>query len=187
MTRLTTAPGLFTLALFAAGCASDPNKNVDDARDAQLRAATAQSEGRAEDKSNNKVAEATREKNATQTHAEQSNAHDANKDVAVADAKMKLARDEYRAKATERLEKLDAKRSELAVRLDRAGPKASTKSRDALQLTGTQRATVAQGLLALPQVPRENWSGATSKLDTDLDQLETLITAAAKEVDKAPK
>jgi hypothetical protein len=170
---------LLTCALVA--CAADPNKQANDAHAADLKSERNQQEDRAENRSDQRVAaaEVLREKteaNATGTEARQESVE--------ADAKLTEARTSYRAKATERLEKADAKTSELKQLIDRAGAKATTSSRDRLHTVETQRSMVTKELDQLPRIANDNFQQAKTSLDTQLDILEGLVKKAADEVGK---
>ena len=181
-TRLFLGAGLFTLGLFA--CAGDPNKQANDAHDGELKSERKQLENTADNRSGTRVTAAEGERNASEANASGS---PATKDRIDADAKLTEARDIYRAKATGRLEKLDARTSELKQLVDRAAGKASTASRDALKTVETQRGLVTRELDLLPKQANDDWDRAKTSLDTQLDNLEGLVKKAANEVSKFKK
>ena len=181
---MTTKPtlllaGLFSIFAFA--CAGDPNKQANDARAAKIEAERKQSQDSAEGRSDARVNAAEVKRENTEATAGGSTA---SKDRASADAKLAEARDVHRAKATARLEKLDARTSELKALIDRAGAKASTAARDALKTVATQRSMVTRSLDDLPKVANDGWKQATTRLDAQLDDLERLEKAAANEIDR---
>jgi hypothetical protein len=175
--------GLLPLSLVM-GCASDPNKEANDAHSAELKSERKQVQETADQRADQRVnhAEVVRENTAATATGTA-----ASKDSTEADAKLTEARTVHRAKATERLEKADAKTSELKQLIDRAGAKATTSSRDSLQTVNTQRSMVTKELDQLPRVENDNWQNAKARLDGQLDTLEGLVKKAAAEVDKFKK
>ena len=178
-TKRLLIAALLPLSMFA--CASDPNKQADDAHAAELKSERKQQVSNADERADQRVAAAGAERSTTTTSAGGSAA---SQDSAGADAKLTEARAVFRAKATERLEKADARTSELKQLIDRAGAKATTASRDAMNVVGTQRTMVTQELDALPRVANDNWNGAKTSLDSQLTTLESLVKKAADEVGK---
>ncbi len=170
----------FATAVFA--CASDPAKKADDAHDAQLKTERKQEENSAENRSDARVnaAEVQRDNAAPRTAGTKDSA-------TAADAKLQAARDVYRAKATERLEKVDARTVELKQLVTKAGAKASTASRDSLATVDTQRSMVATDLAQFPSVANDDFEKAKSSIDQKLDALEGLVKKAAKDVDAFKK
>jgi len=177
--------GLLPLCLsLVAGCASDPNKNAEDAHTAELKSERKQVQETADQRSDQRVAGAEVVRENTVATAKGS---EASKESTEADAKLLEARTAYRAKATERLEKADAKTSELKQLIDRAGAKATTSSRDSLQTVNTQRIMVTKELDQLTQVKNDDFANAKTRLDAQLDTLEGLVKKAASEVGKFKK
>ena len=174
--------GFFSFSLFA--CAGDPNKQAEDAHDAELKSERKQLQNNADDRSDTRVKAAEVQRENTEATASGSSA---TKDRASADAKLTEARDVYRAKATERLEKVDARTVELKALVDKAGGKAPTASRDSLKTVDTQRSMVTRELDQLPRVTNDTWQQAKTSLDTQLDSLEGLVKKAAVEVEKIKK
>lgn len=172
------------LSVFVFACASDPNKQADDAHNAELKSERKQEQQNADNRSESRVNAAEVQRDNTEAKATGTSA---TKDRINADAKLTEARAIYRAKATERLEKADAKTAELKALVDKAGAKATTASRDSLKTVETHRTTVTGDLAQLPQVPNENWEGAKTSLDGKLDSLEALVKKAASDVDKFKK
>lgn len=174
--------GLISLSIV--GCASDPNKEAQDARDAQLSSERKQSQSNADDRSDTRVKAAEMQRENTDATATGSSA---TKDRTSADAKLTEARAIHRAKANERLEKADARMNELKALADKGGGKTSTAARDALKTVDTQRTTVTRELEQLPRVGDENWDQAKKSVDSQLQTLEDLIKKSANEVDKTKK
>ena len=174
--------GLLATALFA--CAADPNKQANDAHDAELASQRKATETGAEQRSESRVnaAEVVRE-NTVAT----AGGTEASQESAAAGAKMKESRDVFRAKATARLEKLDARTAELKANIERARGQATTASRDALKTIETQRSMATRDLDQLPRVANEEWSRAKSSLDTQLDTLEGLVKKVATEAERFKK
>ena len=166
------------------GCASDPNKEANDAHTAELKSERKQVQATADQRADQRVANAEVIRENTAATATGTTA---SKDSTEADAKLTEARTVYRAKATERLEKADAKTSELKQLVDRAGAKATTSSRDSLQTVNTQRAMVTKQIDQLPRVENDNWQNAKARLDAELDTLEGLVKKASDEVGKFKK
>lgn len=179
---LVLGAGLFSLTLFA--CAGDPNKQANDAHSAELTSDRKQLQNTADDRSDARVKAAEVQRDTTEANATGSAAK---QDRIGADAKLTEARTVYRAKATERLEKADARTAELKALIEKAGGKASTASRDALKTVATQRSLVTRELDNLPTIADDDFKAATTSLDTQLDNLEGLVKKAGNEVDKFKK
>ncbi len=111
-------------------------------------------------------------------------ATDATKSRVEADSKVIQSRAVYKAKATERLEKANARLSELKMLMKRAGPKASTMSRESIASLDTQKDATRRDIQALDQVPPDDWKRAEGHVDNQLDTLESYVNQATKEVDK---
>jgi hypothetical protein len=181
-TKRLLGAGLFSIALFA--CAGDPNKQANDAHDAELKSERKQTQNNAEKRSDNRVDAAEAQRDTTDANASGTSAR---KNSVQADSKMTEARTVYRAKATERLEKADARTAELTALVEKAGAKATTSSRDALKTVETQRGLVTRELDQLPQQSDDDFKQAQTSLDTQLDNLEGLVKQTGKEVDKFKK
>jgi hypothetical protein len=177
--RLLWVAGLLSIATLA--CGGDPNKQANDAHDAELKSERKQQQANADDRSDTRVRAAEAQRDNTDANATGS---PATRDRTSADAKLTETKEVHRAKATERLEKLDARTSELKALVDKAGAKATTSSRDALKTVDTQRGMVAQDLDQLPKVASDDWQNAKTNLDSHLDTLEGLVKKAANEVEK---
>jgi len=179
-TKRLLLAGILPLSLLMA-CAADPAKDANDAHNAELKAERKTVQNTADDRSEQRVAAAEVVRENTVATA---GGTEASKDSAGADAKLTEAQTVYRAKATERLEKVDAKTSELKQLIDKAGAKATTSSRDSLKTVDTQRTMVTKELEQLPRVANDNWKQATKSLDAQLDTLEGLVKKTANEVGK---
>ncbi len=173
---------LLSTAIFA--CGSDPNKQAEDAHDSQLKSERKQQENAADNRSDARVNAAEVQKDQTTANA---SGTPAMKKTTAADAKMTEARQVARAKATERLEKVDARIGELKALVDKAGAKAPTSARDSLQTVMTQRSMVTNELDKLPNVSDDQFGNATKNLDLQLDTLDGLVKKAGTETDKIKK
>ncbi len=179
---LLLAAGLLSCFVFA--CAGDPNKQASDAHDAELKAERKQVQSDADKRSDTRVDAAENHRDATESNARGTSA---TKDRVSADAKLTEARSVHRAKATERLEKLNARTAELKTLVEKAGPKATTSARDALKTVETQHSMVARDLDRLPSVADDAWMQAKDSLEGQLDTLDGLVKKAATEVEKTKK
>jgi chromosome segregation ATPase len=166
------------ILLFA--CAGDPNKQASDAHDAELESQREARQDGAEERSETRIRAAEAQREQTEANATGSSA---SQDRASADAKMTEARATYRAEATERMEKLDARITELKALVARAGGKATTSSRDALNTADSQRSLVARHLSEIPRVSSNEWDRAKTNIDQQLDTLEGFVKKASDEVD----
>lgn len=175
---------LLAAALLASvlACGSDPNKQAEDAHDAQLKTERKQQENGAEDRSDARVKAAEQQRDTASPRAAGTTPS-----TTAADAKLQEARDVYRAKATERLEKVDARTMELKQLVQKAGAKATTASRDSLTTVDTQRAMVQKDLAQFPTVSNDDFQKAKASIDNQLDALEGLVKKAAKDVDAFKK
>jgi hypothetical protein len=174
--------GLLAISLCA--CAGDPNKQANDAHDGELASQRKATESNAEQRSESRVnaAEVMREKtDATATGSA------ATQDRVSADAKLSEARAIFRAKATERLEKVDARITELKALIANARARATTASRDALKVVDTQRSIVTRELDQLPRTENDEWNTAKTSLETQLDTLEGLVKKVGTEVERFKK
>lgn len=180
--RLLVGAGLLSLSLFA--CAGDPNKQANDAREGELKAERKQLQATADDRSDTRVQAAEVQRDSTEANT---TASGAKKERVNADAKLTEARAIYRAKATERLEKVDARTAELKALVEKAGAKATTSSRDSLKTVETQRSQVTRALDGLPAMADDDFKTAKSSLDKQLDDLEGLVKKTATEVEKFKK
>jgi hypothetical protein len=181
---------LFLCSMVA--CAGDPAKQADSAHDAELKSERKQIENGADNRAETRVnaAEAQRDNTdavATGGGNAPATKNNASANATMADAKMMEARDVARAKSTERLEKLDAKTSELKQLVDKAGGKAPTAARDSLKTVETQRGLVTSALDQFPKVSNDDFKQAKTSLDTQLDILEGLVKKATTEVGKIKK
>jgi hypothetical protein len=138
-------------------------------------------EAAAEDRSDSKLKVAEIQQESATPPA---GATDATKSRVEADSKVIQSRAVYKAKATERLEKATARVTELKTIVKRAGPKATTVSRDSIASVDTQKDATRRGIEALDQVPPDDWKRAESHIDNQLDTLESYVNQATKEVDK---
>jgi hypothetical protein len=175
---------LLSVSAAALACASDPNKQASDAHDAELSSQRKEVQDKAEVRSGMRIQAAELQRQSAEGSAQGT---PATQDRAAADAKLAEARAVYRAKATERLDKLTARAEELKLLGAKAGGKATTASRDALTTAETQRGMVAQALERLPSIGNDDWSNATQRLDGQLDTLEGLVKKAANEGSKSTK
>jgi len=185
--------GLFSISLCSlVACAGDPAKQADDAHDAELKSERKQLQNTADDRGETRVKAAEIQRDNTDAVATGGSSAPATKNNAstnatLADAKLTEARDIVRAKATERLEKLDARTSELRQLVDKAGGKATTASRDALKTVDTQRSLVTTALDQLPRIANDDFKQAKTSLESQLDTLDGLVKKAASEVGKFKK
>ena len=172
----------FALVGLIAACSSDPNKKADDAHDAEIKANSKAEQDRAEDRKDANVKAAEKAQDGT---AAPTGASSATQNRVEADSKVVEARRVYKAKATERLEKADARSNEMKGLLDRAGGKASLQARESVATVDRQRGAVRRDIDGLDQVPADAWKDATTHCDADLDTLDGYVKQAGKEVDKA--
>lgn len=172
------------VTLASVGCASDPNKNASDAHDAELKAQREQNQTAAGNAGDRREDAAEQRRENVENTAASSGGGSATKERVGAEAKLNEAREVYRSKATERLAKLDAKTAELKTLIDRAGSKATTKSRDSLRTVDTQRAAVTRDIDQLRSVPDDNLAAARTNVETQLDTLDGLVKKTAKDVEE---
>lgn len=166
--------------LLLAACASDPNKAANDARDAELKAQRKQEQSAADNRSDQKQDRAEYDRKVTSGSAA---GPEATQERVTADAKLGEARTVARAKATERLEKADARSNELRAIVNRAGAKATTQSRDALQTADNQRVAAKMSIDQIATVPDDKLKQAEDYAEHQLDTYEAYVKRAGKEVD----
>lgn len=173
-------PLVFLAAI--AGCATDHNKEAQDAHDAELKAQREQREQSAEQRTKDQESSSAAHRAVTVNDAQGQGA--ATQDRVAADAKFQEARDKARAKAAERLDKADAKLAEIKARVDRAGGKAPTSARDAVNGVSSQRTLVQSEIAKLGTVPGDAFEKQKENVDTQLDTLEGYVKKAEKEAEK---
>ncbi len=177
-----TSPLITSLLITAlCACASDPNKNAQDAYHAELKDNRQQQQSAMSDQTDAKLKSAeARQENTTAP----AGATDATKTRVEADSKVTQQRAVYKAKATERVEKADARLTELKMIVTRAGGKATTVSRESIATSDTQRDAAKRDIDALDRVAADDWKRAETQIETQLETLESYVKLAAKEVDK---
>ncbi|HEU4534741.1 MAG TPA: hypothetical protein VFS00_11510, partial [Polyangiaceae bacterium] len=106
--RISLAAAVLAAAALA-GCASDPNKDVKEARTDEIEARRDAREDAAGDERRRAEAKAERDQSAQAADAERRYGDSAKSDRVEAESKMTEARKKYRAKAVERVQKLDAR------------------------------------------------------------------------------
>ncbi len=176
------------VAASAMACASDPNKEVKEARGDEIEAHRDRQEDSAERqrKQADLAAEQQRAKNDNAAAAQYAGAP-ASRERAEAENKLVLERREYEAKARERLQKLDARAAEAKAKIDAAGTRAKADAKKPLETVATQRAMVVSDLDRLAATSNEGWKAATQAADAKLDDLEKLTDSATKSADKILK
>lgn len=173
---------LVFVAAVAAGCSSDPNKNANDAHDAQLDAQRQQEQRAADANRDQQISAAKTDRKSADEAVAQSDRQ--TKNGTDADAKMVEARRVASAKALDRLYKADAKTEELRALINHAGGRATTQSRDALQAVDQQRVQAKQACDWLSNSTDDQFLTAKQTANTQLDTLEGYIKQASSEVDK---
>ncbi len=174
--------GALSIASFA--CASDPNKDANDAHNAEFKSDRQTQQNAADYEKKQAVNNAEARTDATIATTNSSDAPKANKKAAAADARLAEDREVARAKAVQRLEKADAKTSELRNVITRAGGKATTQSRDSLQAVDNQRVAVKMSIDQLAASSDDDLKQAKTNADSQLDTLEGYVKMADKEVGK---
>lgn len=181
--RTSLAAGAFFMFALT-GCASDPNKNVKEARTDEIEAQRAAKENEAEAQRARSEGRAERDHDARTDGAERRYGDSATGARVEAESKMTEERKKYRAQVTERVQKLDARTAELKAKLGQAGPKASTEARDRVDAIRSQRELVGRESTNLGSVADDNWDSAKKSMNTRLDELEDVIKRAADKVEK---
>ncbi len=181
MKRTSLFLALLSATSLVVACAADPAKDVNDAHNAELKSDRKAQQSVADDKSDRRQDSAEAQKDSTTANAQ---GGDASKNLVAAESKMKEAREVARAKATERLEKADARTSELRTIVTKSGGKATTASRDALAAVDSQRKAAKMSIDQLAQVSDDGFETAKSNSNSQLDTLEGYVKNAGKEVDK---
>lgn len=161
-------------------CSSDPNKNANDAHDAQLAAQRDQQEHAADAYKKQQIADAKNERQTTDATVAHSDR--ATKNGTEADAKMVEARQVASAKFVDRLQKADAKTEELRALINHAGGKATTQSRDALAAVDQQRTQAKQACDWVANSTDDQFATAKQTANTQLDTLEGYVKQLDKEV-----
>jgi hypothetical protein len=181
--RISLAAGALVAAALA-GCASDPNKDVKEARTDEIEARRDAREDAAGAERRQAEAKAERDQGAAAADADRRYGDSAKGDRVEAESKMTEARKKYRAKAVERVQKLDARAAELRAKLEQAGTKATTEARDRVAAIRNQRELVGRETDQLGRINDDAWEGAVKSLNTRIDELEEVTKRAASEVDR---
>ncbi|MBX3226223.1 MAG: hypothetical protein KIT84_28375 [Labilithrix sp.] len=172
---------LGALALAVSACASDPNKNAADARDAETEAQRKAQQEAADRRSDQAQDQAEHERRMTTASA--AGQPEATRERVEADAKLVEEREVAKAKSLERFEKADARANELRDVVARAGAKATTKARDALKAVDDQRVQAKTSIDRISAAAADDLKRAKDYADYQLDTLEGYVKRAAKEVD----
>lgn len=197
LTRLMMVPAVLSLA-FAAGCASDPNKEVKSAdteltseqqkaNQDQRELADKQAAERAKNppKTRDDAAEMNAKHNEQQHETlanGQSNVSSAEKNVANANENMAQDRRDFETKAKERLGKLDAKAQEMKTKSAKLVPAKKTTFNTNFTKYSTDRASANTKIQNLPTIANDNWQSAKKDLENSLDTLETQVDKLEKDL-----
>ena len=171
----------FKGAALISGCASDPNKEANDAHNAELKSERKGRENAAEQRGDRREDFAEQERKA---QVQQGVGSEATRDRQEADAKMIEARSKAKSKAMERLDKSDAKAAELKSIVTRSGAKATTAAHDSLNLVDQQRQQAKISIDQLANSRDDAFEQMKSNTDTQLDTLEGYVKKAEDEVKK---
>jgi hypothetical protein len=173
---------VFKGAALISGCASDPNKDANDAHNAELKSDRKGRQNAAEQRGDQREDLAEQQRKAQS--AQYAVGNEANRDRQGADAKMIEAREKAKSKATERLDKADAKATELKSIVTRSGHKATTAAHDSLRLVDQQRQQAKMSIDQLSSSRDDSFEQMKSNTDTQLDTLEGYVKRAENEVEK---
>jgi len=181
---LVTSALAWSVAAFAMGCASDPNKDVQHAENAHVDERAQYSEKAAElDKKHAEQQAELDKKQETERADLRGEAgeklSDTRRDLNHADANMTQDRQAFFAKAKERLDKVDAKASLVSTKM--AGESSSAKRSQAkaeYDRYSQQRDIAAQKMRSIPTVANESWNETKQDIDKNLDGAESAVRAA---------
>jgi hypothetical protein len=181
---LVTSALAWSLAAFAVGCASDPNKDVQHAESAHVEERAEYSQKAAEMDRKHAEQQAELDKKQESERADLrgetgEKLSDTRRDLNHADANMTQDRQAYFAKAKERLDKIDAKASLVSTKM--ANPSSSAKRSQAkveYDRYSQQRDLAAQKMRTIPTVSNEAWAETKKSIDASLDDAEKAVSTA---------
>jgi hypothetical protein len=163
-------------------CASDPNKELKDAQEAQAEAARERRVEQVEQAKDNRLDRIETRTDQIGQRAENMLPEGAEQ-RAKAQAEMMAARQTFQANAQARLQKADAGLVEVRRKMDIAGGRVPLSLRDEVNLVERERASLRGDLGRLPMVTHDRWGEETKRIDTRLDSLEGSIDAVTSRVD----
>jgi hypothetical protein len=164
-------------------CSNGSNQDVRDARAAELEAVREQRQQEAEQRREQMVESADAREDAVEELAE--GLPPETEERLDAEADFMEDREVFRADARERLEKIDARITELQALVDQAGYRATLEAKRSLDEAKTQRDLVQQQIDRLPTVTSDQWMSATTMVEERLDELAALVEEASDEVETA--
>lgn len=173
---------LAVMGMFAMGCASDPGKEV---REAKYNEAEANADRR-ENTAEAQRAQADKDAEIARKQREASAEHlaPASENRADVQAKVTEQRANYDAKATERLDKADAGIAEVKSKMKVAGARTPSEVRGKVDTAVTARDNVSKQLATLRGTSNDQWKSASEDLDKRFDELEGLVDQAKKSASK---
>jgi hypothetical protein len=173
---------LLALGMVAVGCASDPGKQVREARYDEAEANAKQADRSAEEqrKQQEKSAEMTRR----ESEANADKLPPASENRADVQAKVAEERAVFDARASERLQKVDVGITEVKTKMKVAGGRTPSDLRSKLDTVVTARDSVSKQFVALKETSNDAWKPASEDLDRRLDELESMTENTRKAADK---
>ena len=169
-----------TALVTGTGCASDPNKQLEDAQKKEVEARREQREDNIDRQKENSL-------EATEAQKQQSDERakalpSGTQERVEAENTMRKDRTEYDVKADARLKKVDARIDEAQKKLRLAGARAPGTLRDKVTRATTQREAVGRQLDALRSAPDAQWKDGKDALDKRLDELEKTVDETGAKV-----
>jgi len=158
------------------GCASDPNKNLKEARNEEAEAVRAQRVGQAEVQKDMSLEKSEAKNEAV--HQQASAYEDGTKNRMAAEGNMKAERDSYTAKAQERLDRVKARLQEAKRKIAIAGNKAPLTVKTEVDAAMSAHATVANNLRDMQTVTDDNWKTASKATNDRIEELENVAEQA---------
>lgn len=177
---MRSLPFLALALTLAAGCASDPNRRVLHAEEAQAR------EQQAAQERQMKLAQEHAEEQAALTRRQREERAELRGDTADeraasdrklinADATMYEERQEFEARARERLQKCDARANELTVKVNKANAKTRSEVTSDWDTYSRQREVALRQINGMANATNGEWKVTKGEVEKQLDALETIV------------
>ena len=166
------------------GCASNPNRDVNEARVAEIEAERGARDDAAGAERKRAEGQAERDRGAQDARTERQYGGSASGDRVMAESKMTEERRKHLAQVTERVHKLDARAAELRAKVGQAGSKLPTEARDGVDAIRSQRELVGRETQKLTTVGDDGWEAAKKSTEVRIDELEAITKRAAEKVER---
>jgi hypothetical protein len=164
-----------------AGCASNPNKEVKEARNEETEAMRARSEQQIEKTKEQQIQGIERSAEQGKTAAD--TLPEGSEQRAKAQIEMNEARQTFQVQAQARLQKAQARLEEAQRKLQVAGGRAPTSVHDRVDNVSRETAALSTDVSHLSQVTNDSWGAEKKRIEMRLDQIESSVDDVKSKVD----